>query len=227
MSRNQTINGKSFEYALLVQFEEKLRDKTSVKIIKSTSFQVAQNCFNQITELQKSEFLLYASFAVNFLVDLEPRLANGIEENDILELEILPDKAGESGDVRDVLAIRVLQKWEIGVSAKNNHNAVKHSRLSSDIDFGKWLNIKVIKDYQILQIKFQSKNYPIRQIELPEFDTVNISINSLNNKLLDEYGSYFSPEANTVDEQIFFFVEDDEIYLPNEQLKNLVINQVL
>jgi hypothetical protein len=41
------------------------------------------------------------------------------------------------------LAIRVLQKWEIGVSAKNNHNAVKHSRLSSDIDFGKWLNIKV------------------------------------------------------------------------------------
>jgi hypothetical protein len=78
-----------------------------------------------------------------------------------------------------------------------------------------------------LQIKFQSKNYPIRQIELPEFDTVNISINSLNNKLLDEYGSYFSPEANTIDEQIFFFVEDDEIYLPNEQLKNLVINQVL
>ena len=37
MSRNQTINGKSFEYALLVQFEEKLRDKTSVKIIKNTS----------------------------------------------------------------------------------------------------------------------------------------------------------------------------------------------
>jgi hypothetical protein len=52
MSLNQTINGKSFEYALLVQFEEKLRDKTSVNIIENSSFQVAQNCFNQITELQ-------------------------------------------------------------------------------------------------------------------------------------------------------------------------------
>lgn len=148
MSLNQTINGKSFEYALLVQFEEKLRDKTSVKIIENSSFQVAKKCFNQITELQKSEFLLYASFAVNFLVDLEPRLANGIDKNDVLELEILPDKAGESGDVRDVLAIRVLQKWEIGVSAKNNHNAVKHSRLSSNIDFGKkWLDIESSREY--------------------------------------------------------------------------------
>jgi hypothetical protein len=148
MSLNQTINGKSFEYALLVQFEEKLRDKTNVEIIKNNSFQIAQKCFNEIKELQKSEFLLYASFAVNFLIDLEPRLANGIDKNDTLELEILPDRAGETGDVRDVLAIRVLQRWEIGVSAKNNHNAVKHSRLSSDIDFGKkWLGIESSKEY--------------------------------------------------------------------------------
>ncbi|MDP1760512.1 MAG: HaeIII family restriction endonuclease, partial [Candidatus Woesebacteria bacterium] len=55
---------------------------------------------------------------------------------------------GKSGDVRDVLAIRLLQKWEIGVSAKNNHHAVKHSRLSSNIDFGeKWLGIKTSKEY--------------------------------------------------------------------------------
>jgi hypothetical protein len=148
MSLNQTINGKSFEYALLVQFEEKLRDKTNVEIIKNNSFQIAQKCFNEIKELQKSEFLLYASFAVNFLIDLEPRLANGLDKNDTLELEILPDRAGETGDVRDVLAIRVLQRWEIGVSAKNNHNAVKHSRLSSDIDFGKkWLGIESSKEY--------------------------------------------------------------------------------
>lgn len=50
--------------------------------------------------------------------------------------------------MRDVLAIRLLQKWEIGVSAKNNHEAVKHSRLSHLIDFGeKWLGIKVSKEY--------------------------------------------------------------------------------
>lgn len=75
-------------------------------------------------------------------------MANGINENDILQLEIVADKAGQTGDVRDVLAIRALQKWEIGISAKNNHRAVKHSRLSNDIDFGqKWLGIPCSADY--------------------------------------------------------------------------------
>jgi hypothetical protein len=47
-----------------------------------------------------------------------------------------------------VLAIRSLQQWEIGVSAKNNHRAVKHSRLSKDIDFGqKWLGIPNSETY--------------------------------------------------------------------------------
>ena len=55
---------------------------------------------------------------------------------------------GQTGNVRDVLAIRSLQKWGIAISAKNNHRAVKHSRLSNDIDFGlKWLNIPCSKDY--------------------------------------------------------------------------------
>jgi hypothetical protein len=91
---------------------------------------------------------LNASFAVNFLIDLEPRLSNGINNSDLLQLEIVSDKNGQSGDVRDVLAIRSLQKWEIGISAKNNHRAVKHSRLSNDIDFGaKWLGIPCSPTY--------------------------------------------------------------------------------
>jgi HaeIII restriction endonuclease len=74
---------------------------------------------------------------------MEPKLANGIDKKDILQLEIVSDVKGQSGDVRDVLAIRSSQKWEIGISAKNNHRAVKHSRLSSKINFGKkWLGIE-------------------------------------------------------------------------------------
>ena len=65
-----------------------------------------------------------------------------------LQLEILTDQQGQLGDVRDVLAIRLAQKWEIGVSAKNNHRAVKHSRLSKTIDFGeKWIGIKSSENY--------------------------------------------------------------------------------
>ncbi|MFA6660770.1 MAG: HaeIII family restriction endonuclease [Bacilli bacterium] len=144
----QMITGKSFEYALLVQFEEKLKDKTNVEVIKNSAFTVAKDCFSAVSDSERSEYLLSASFAVNFLMDIEPRLSNDIGKDDILQLEILTDHQGKSGDVRDVLAIRALQKWEIGVSAKNNHKAVKHSRLSSDIDFGeKWLGIKVSEKY--------------------------------------------------------------------------------
>ncbi len=144
----QMTTGKSFEYALLVQFEEKLKDKTNLEVIKNSSFEIAKGCFENVSKTEKSDYLLTASFAVNFLMDIEPRLTNDIGKDDILQLEILSDQHGKSGDVRDVLAIRLLQKWEIGVSAKNNHHAVKHSRLSSNINFGeKWLGIKTSKEY--------------------------------------------------------------------------------
>lgn len=144
----QMVTGKSFEYSLLVQFEEKLKDKTNVEVIKNSAFTIAKECFDLVSDSERSEYLLSASFAVNFLMDIEPRLSNDIGKEDVLQLEILTDHQGKSGDVRDVLAIRALQKWEIGVSAKNNHEAVKHSRLSSDIDFGeKWLGINVSKKY--------------------------------------------------------------------------------
>ena len=99
-------------------------------------------------EKEQGNYKLVASFAVNFLIDIEPRLSNGINNEDVLQLEIVSDKMGQSGDVRDVLAIRSIQKWEIGISAKNNHRAVKHSRLSNDIDFGlKWLDIPCSENY--------------------------------------------------------------------------------
>jgi len=140
--------GKAFEYALLKEFEEKLKGKTTVYVINNSSLYNARQCFFSFNNEERGRYLLTASFAVNFLIDIEPRLSHSINDNDILQLELLTDRKGESGDVRDVLVIRLLQKWEIGISAKNNHHAVKHSRLSKNIDFGeKWLKIKCSKEY--------------------------------------------------------------------------------
>ena len=144
----QMTTGKAFEYALLFQFEEKLKDKTNVEVIKNSSFDIAKGCFENTSKTEQADYLLSSSFAVNFMMDIEPKLSNDFGKEDILQLEILSDNFGKEGDVRDVLAIRLLQKWEIGVSAKNNHEAVKHSRLSSKIDFGeKWLGKKVSQEY--------------------------------------------------------------------------------
>jgi hypothetical protein len=144
----QTITGKAFEYALLNEFLERLSKLTVVQIIDNAPFKTAKKCFETFDEKEQDAYRIVSSAAVNFLVDVEPRLVHGINANDILQLEIVSDKQGQTGDVRDVLAIRALQKWEIGISAKNNHRAVKHSRLSSKIDFGKkWLGVACSNDY--------------------------------------------------------------------------------
>jgi HaeIII restriction endonuclease len=144
----QTINGKAFEFALLSAFLERLKNLTHVTIVQNDAYDTARKCYDSFNVTEKGKYDLNASFAVNFLIDLEPRLCNEINPNDFLQLEIVSDKQGQSGDVRDVLAIRSSQKWEIGISAKNNHRAVKHSRLSNDIDFGqKWLGVSCSTRY--------------------------------------------------------------------------------
>jgi len=149
----QTTNGKAFEFALLIECGYKLRHFTQVTILKNTPYEVARKHFESLEEHIQNQYKLYASFAINFLLDVEPRLSHGRGDIDILELEIVTDKAGEGGDVRDILAIRSLQKWEIGISAKNNHFAIKHSRLSNSIDFGKkWFGIPCSQQY-FLQIQ--------------------------------------------------------------------------
>jgi hypothetical protein len=144
----QTKTGKAFEYALLLEIFEKLSDKTQASIIKNTPYETAKKCFLEFNETEQGSYRLTSSAAVNFLIDVEPRLRNGIDQNDILEIEIVADSLGQSGDVRDILTVRKKQDWEIGISAKNNHRAVKHSRLSQNIDFGeKWLGLPCSAEY--------------------------------------------------------------------------------
>lgn len=74
-----------------------------------------------------------ADAAVEVLLELEPCLN---ENNDgILTLEFQQDKKAIKGDVRDIVIKRPDIAWEIGLSIKHNHDAVKHSRLSHCLDF--------------------------------------------------------------------------------------------
>ena len=88
-----------------------------------------------------------ADAAVRVINRLEPQLYNPAD-NEPLYLSIQPDAAGMAGDVRDVVCLRKQNGWEIGFSCKHNHHAVKHSRLSDTIDFGKeWLDTPCSKEY--------------------------------------------------------------------------------
>lgn len=145
----QTKTGKAFEYALLKEFYGRLKTPhNNVIIIESDPYKTAKSCYDNFSEDEQGLYSIVSSAAINFLVDIEPRLSNSLNTDDILQLEIVSDSEGQIGDVRDVLAIRLLQKWEIGISAKNNHRAVKHSRLSQKIDFGKkWIDIPCSDNY--------------------------------------------------------------------------------
>jgi hypothetical protein len=70
------------------------------------------------------------------------------DSDDILKLYIQPDQEGEVADVRDIIIERNDIRWEIGLSIKHNHEAVKHSRIARDLDFGaKWYGVPCSSNY--------------------------------------------------------------------------------
>ena len=143
----QTKNGKAFEYACIISLYDKLNEHGNVEIEESSQLKTAQSLYEEIDGEMKRSLDKAAKAAVRVISRLEPQLwnANG---NEPLYLSIQPDAAGIKGDVRDVICLRKQNGWEIGFSCKHNHHAVKHSRLSDTIDFGKeWLDIPCSADY--------------------------------------------------------------------------------
>lgn len=143
----QEITGKAFEYACLKALNKKLSIQTDVSILEDVNFQNTKSAFNKLSETEKTDYILAAKRGVEIIAPLEPNL----EFPDIKEpliLSIQPDKQGQKGDVRDVLCIRNQKGWNIGLSCKHDHEAVKHSRLSRTINFGKeWLGFSVSQKY--------------------------------------------------------------------------------
>lgn len=143
-SGNQTTTGKAFEYACMCALLDKYGEKVDVVIEESPQMRTAQRCFAYLTALEKARYKKGADAAVKIINRLEPNLA---DDSSKLILQMQTDSKGIAGDVRDVVCLRD-GKWEIGISCKHNHDAVKHSRLSDTIDFGKeWFGKECSSEY--------------------------------------------------------------------------------
>ena len=130
---NQTERGKAFEYALAHQISVVTRAP-----LDSSTTTAAENFYRQSGESGAMDRA--ASEAALFLQSYDSRFA------DAIGVRLQPDAAGIAGDVRDVIISTPNE--EIGLSAKNNHQAIKHSRLSSTIDFGlRWADHPVSNQY--------------------------------------------------------------------------------
>ncbi|OAQ39875.1 hypothetical protein A5893_09920 [Pedobacter psychrophilus] len=75
------------------------------------------------------------------------------------------------------------------------------------------------------KIEFHNKEYLIREIELPKIGNVLISTVELNDLLMNDKGGYVSDEAISVDEKIYYFVQENEIKLSDDDLIKLLKEQ--
>ncbi len=144
----QVQNGKAFEYALVNEAFNILSQRVIVNIIQDTNYATCLGCYNLFTSVQQLKYSKAAIAAINHIIALEPKLQVSTDASDILHIQLQPDAAGKAGDVRDVIFSRPSQNWEIGISAKNNHKALKHSRLSIVKDFGSsWVQVPNSPNY--------------------------------------------------------------------------------
>lgn len=131
--------GKAFEYACLATMGVCLSEKGATVVTdKGSAFRTAFDCFLRLEVAAQRNMWNAAMAGVRYVIECEPRLWNPKQEP--ISLRLQTDSAGKQGDVRDLLCVRMKGPWEIGISCKHNHQAVKHPRLSGDIDFGRdWL----------------------------------------------------------------------------------------
>ena len=210
----QTEAGKAFEYALIKQFYDFLSPLHAVELKEDSSFQVAKNCFNLFVLKEQEKYLSAAKVAIKHIIEIEPKLENSTSSYDILTLQVAPDSEGIKGDVRDIIFIRSFENWEIGISAKNNHKAVKHSRLSDKIDFGKeWLGLRCSNTYydQVLPIFLE-----LRQLK-EQYE--------LWRNLKDKHKRYYVPILEAFKRELIQLDKENSSIVPANLLRYLIGNK--
>ena len=178
MTSKSNNQGRGYEFACINTLAQEIAKSRPVTVVRNSSYEAAENAWQTLTPQTQDIYLTSGKAAAEVIFKLEPRILE--DGDDTLELLLQKDKKGKEGDVRDVLIIRRNISWEIGLSLKHNHFAVKHSRLSRDIDFGNlWYGIPCSQSYW--------------DSVLPVFDYLekcksnDLSFNDLTNKEDDIY----------------------------------------
>lgn len=160
MSEQSNNQGRAYEYICITTLLNEIIKVRSAEVIHNSAYQAALNAWNSMSEGFQYILRESASAAVDTIFDMEPMILE--QSADMLTLKIQTDNEGKEGDVRDIVISRSDVQWEIGLSIKHNHFAVKHSRLAKSLDFGEkwfgipcsdqyWSDIKPIFDYLNVQ----------------------------------------------------------------------------
>lgn len=141
MSSKSNDQGRAYEFICLHSLYEAIGAIRPAQIIHNSSYEAAENAWHTLSGAEQALYTLSAKSTIATIFAMEPNIAE--VDDDILNLYIQTDQHGEIADVRDIIIQRKDIVWEIGLSIKHNHMAVKHSRLAKSLDFGdKWYGVK-------------------------------------------------------------------------------------
>lgn len=146
MSTKSNDQGRAYEYAWINVLNDVISESRPVSIVANSSLEANKRAWDSITTDKQHTYKRSANAAVLELLGFEPQIFDDAE--DVVLLEFQQDGVGTEGDVRDIIIKRPKVCWEVGLSIKHNHQAVKHSRLSHRLDFGnEWFDIPCSKEY--------------------------------------------------------------------------------
>ena len=146
MSNKSNDQGRAYEYAWIRQLYETLVKYRKARIVDNSSLIANEKAWDAMSSEMQELFNISADAAVDMVLELEPRLSE--QDDDELTLEFQKDGQGIKGDVRDIVIKRDKIEWEIGLSIKHNHDAIKHSRLGHKLDFGnEWFGVPCSQKY--------------------------------------------------------------------------------
>lgn len=234
MSSASNDQGRAYEYICLLSLQSAIGKIRRAEIKINTSYHVAQNAWNTLSASEQTLYSLSAKSTIDTIFALEPNIVeNG---DDLLSLYIQTDKHGEEADDRDLIIERKDIIWVIRLSIKykqfispaydeKNRGAFGEVYHTYDIETKRDV-CHIILDSEFEYFEYNDVRYPVRYAHFWDMG-VYIATKSLDNALFDEEtGLPINREAKTIDDRIFYFVNDDEIYLPQHELIQLLEKQV-
>lgn len=234
MSSASNDQGRAYEYICLLSLQSAIGKIRRAEIIINSSYHAAQNAWNTLSASEQTLYSLSAKSTIDTFFALEPNIMeNG---DDLLSLYIQTDKHGEEADVRDIIIERKDIIWEIGLSIKHKQFSSSDYGDNNRGAFGKVYHTydlknerdiyHVILDSEFEYIEYNGIRYPIRYIHFWDMN-VRVATISFAKALFDEKtGLPTSRKAEAIDDTIFYFVQDNEIYLPQHILLKLIEKQV-
>lgn len=146
MSRASNDNGRAYEYACVIALYEAIKQHRTIQIVQNSSLEVSKSAWDKMSKQQQELYQLSAASVTSTIFAMEPNILE--VSSDTLDIYIQSDQERQEADVRDIILRRNDIVWEIGLSIKHNHLAIKHSRIARTLDFGaKWYGVPCSSSY--------------------------------------------------------------------------------